>query len=57
MNLTTHHKQNSKVTPGFPTLIPGTMNIMRSHTHDSVMLHVKWDFSDMIKITNQLTFS
>lgn len=57
MNLTTRSKQNSKTVPGLPTLIPGTGTMMRSHTHDYVMLHVKWDFSNVIKITKQLTSS
>ena len=56
MNLTTHSKQNSETVPGLPTLIPGAGN-MRSHTQDYVMLHVKWDFSNVIKITKQLTSS
>ena len=49
-------KQNSKTVPGLPTLNPGTV-IWGHLTRMTVLLRIKWHFSDVIKITKQLTFS
>lgn len=38
-------------------LIPRTVNMMKSHIPNYVMLHGKRDFSNVVKVTSQLTLS
>lgn len=47
----------AKCLPRHPTLIPGLGTMRRQHTRDNVKLRGKRDFSQVIKVTNQLALS